>query len=341
MTDQSRSKTLHSLGLLLLKVALPAGIFAFLLWSVEPSEYQTFFQQPKRWELILLAQATSLAAVMLGFVRWRLLVRAFEIPFSIVEAMRLGFIGYLLNFVSFGSVGGDLFKAVLVAKQKPHKRPEAVASILLDRALGLLGLVTLAMVSLTVLPIQPLTDVLLWIRNSAALICLAAATGLAIAIYAGKWFDSLLTLIERLPMIGESLVRMARAIRLLRGKPLLLCTILVIALAIHGLLATSVYFVSRGLYAKSPSYAEHLLVVPPGMAAGALPLAPGGIGYQEAALAALFVQLDTLPEGFSGTLVATVYRLMMVTIAGIGLLYYWFSQPSALIANESPHITNP
>ncbi len=318
------------MGLLLLKVALPAGIFAYLLWSVEPADYQTFFEQPKRWDLILVAQLTSLAAVVLGFVRWRLLVRTFEIPFSLVEALRLGFIGYLLNFVSFGSVGGDLFKAVLVAKNKPQKRPEAVASILLDRALGLLGLVTLALVSLTVLPSEPLNEVLIWIRNSAAVLCVIAASGLAIAIYAGKWFEILLDQLRRLPVVGNALVRMARAVRLLRNKPWMLGAMLVIALTIHGLLATSVYFVSCGLYPNCPTFYEHLLVVPPGMAAGALPLAPGGIGYQEAALATLFKQLPTSQPGFSGTLVATVYRLLMLAIAGIGLMYYWLSDRKAI-----------
>ena len=64
------------------------------------------------------------------------------------------------------------------------------------------------------------------------------------------------------------------------------------------------------------------MVVPPGMAAGTLPLAPGGIGVQEGALAGLFKQLRNLPENYSGVLVATVYRLITITIAGVGLVFY-------------------
>ena len=118
---------------------------------------------------------------------------------------------------------------------------------------------------------------------------------------------------------------MARAVRLLRAKPQTLLAILVAAISVHGLLAITVYFISCGLYPNHPTLSEHLLVVPPGMAAGALPLAPGGIGYQEAAISALFGQLSSLPVGFSGTLVATVYRLTTFAIAGIGVIYYWYS----------------
>ncbi len=66
-------------------------------------------------------------------------------------------------------------------------------------------------------------------------------------------------------------------------------------------------------------------MVPPGMAAGAIPLAPGGLGAQEFALDALFKQLPNLPDQFSGMIVATVYRLITIAIAGIGLVYYWTS----------------
>ncbi len=57
----------------------------------------------------------------------------------------------------------------------------------------------------------------------------------------------------------------------------------------------------------------------------AIPLAPGGLGAQEYVLDELFKQLPNQPEEFSGMIVATVYRLITLAIAGIGLVYYWTS----------------
>jgi len=102
------------------------------------------------------------------------------------------------------------------------------------------------------------------------------------------------------------------------------------SVCVHALLACSVYLISAGFYTDCTSLAEHLMVVPPAMAAGTLPLAPGGLGYQEGALAGLFKVLPDVPESFSGILLATIYRLLTLTAAGIGLVIYLLSQDSAV-----------
>ena len=313
-------------ALVFLKVALPAAVFAFLLWRVPQSDYDAFWSRPKRWHWLALAQMLAVSAMVLGMVRWWALVRAFGIPFRLAEALRLGFLGYLLNFVSLGSVGGDLFKAILVAKDKPQARPEAVASVILDRAIGMLGLVLLTVISLTAFPTEELPVVLRSIRDFAVVLSVLAVVALLVAIYSGRWFERFIEWIATWPLLGESLARMAWAVRLLRGQPLRLLVLILMAVGVHTLLALTVYFVSSGLYTQHPSLAEHLYVVPPAMAVGAIPLAPGGLGAQELALDELFKQLPVRAPEFSGMIVATVYRLITLAIAGIGLLYYWTSK---------------
>ena len=307
------------------KLGLPAALFAYLLWSVPAEDYRAFGQQAKRWELLLAAQGLALLAIIVSFLRWRQLVLAFGIPFTVREALRLGFLGYLLNFVSFGSVGGDVFKAILVARDKPEKRPEAVASVLLDRAIGLLGLVLLAWLSLMWFDHGQLTPLLKGIRQGAGVAAFLGLGGLSAGLLAGRWFDRWIVWGGHLPIAGPTLARMALAVRALRSRPLLLVLLTLLAVAVHSLLALTVFLISSGVYTAHPTLTEHLMVVPPAMAAGTLPLAPGGIGVQEGALAGLFQQLPSLPPQFSGILVATVYRMITLAIAGIGVGYYWAS----------------
>ena len=317
---------LKKAAILFLKVAIPLALFAYLLWRVDPEHYRVFWEQPKRWELMGLALATAFLAIIVSILRWRRLVLAFEIPFTATEALRLGFLGYLLNFISFGSVGGDLFKAILVAKDKPQRRPEAVASVLLDRAIGLLGLILLASISLIAFSGSSLPAPLVVIRDWATGVALVSIVALLTAIYAGTWFDRLIDWGSGIPILGETLARMARALRLLRHQHMTLLSLIVTAVGVHALLAFSIYLISCGAYTEHPSLADHLKVVPPALAAGALPLAPGGLGYQEAALAKLFETLPNMPVGYSGMLVATIYRLVTIVIAGFGLPFYWTKQ---------------
>lgn len=324
--------------LLILKVAIPLALFGYLLWRVDPEHYRVFWNQPKRWDLLTLAVASSFLAIIVGILRWRRLVLAFHIPFSASEALRLGFLGYLLNFVSFGSVGGDLFKAILVAKDKPQRRPEVIASVLLDRAIGLLGLILLASLSLIAFSGSDLPAPLVVIRNWSTGVAVAAIVALLTAIYAGAWFDRLIDWGSAIPLVGKTLARMARALRLLRHQHWTLLSVIVASVAVHGLLSFSVYLISCGAYTNHPSLADHLKVVPPALAAGALPLAPGGLGYQEAALAKLFETLPDMPVGYSGMLVATIYRLVTIVIAGFGLPFYWTRkeiEPEALAQGHS------
>lgn len=314
--------TLKKVGLTALKLAIPAGLFIYLLWSVPADDYRAFWSQPKRWELLFAAQLLALVAAIISILRWRLLVLAFQIPFTVREALRLGFLGYLLNFISFGSVGGDVFKAILVARDRPQKRPEAVASVLVDRAIGLIGLLLLSWLTLVLFSSDFHSPLLTGIKRGAAIFTTISIFCLAAAVFAGQWFDRLIHWSARLPLAGQTLARMARAVRQLRSSPQVLLWMVVLAVCVHSMLATTVYLISCGIYPHHPTLQQHLMVVPPGMAAGALPLAPGGIGVQEGALAGLFQQLPDLPPLFSPVLVATVYRLVTITIAGIGIAFY-------------------
>lgn len=324
MTNVNAARA-RRISVTILKLALPAALFIYLLWSVPAEDYRAFWSQPKRWNLLLAAQFISLGAIIVSFLRWRSLVLAFDIPFTTREALRLGFLGYLLNFISFGSVGGDVFKAILVARDRPEKRPESVASVLLDRAIGLLGLLILAWLSLWLFAGDDITPLLKGIRRGAAVLACSSLVALVVMVFAGKWIDRLIDRSASLPIAGGTLARMARAVRQLRSRPQLLIGLIVWAVAVHTLLAVSVYFISCGVYLEHPTLQQHLMVVPPGMAAGTLPIAPGGIGVQEGAIAGLFSQLPDLPQNYSGILVATVFRFITIAISGIGVVYYWAS----------------
>ena len=69
-----------------------------------------------------------------------MLVRAVGLPFSRYDAVRLGLVGFYFNTFLPGAIGGDVVKAVEIARENSC-RALAVATVLIDRIIGLWSLI--------------------------------------------------------------------------------------------------------------------------------------------------------------------------------------------------------
>ena len=131
------------------KFGLAIGLIAWLLYGIfsDPEkavQLEQIMNGPKDLRLFALAFGLFFTGVVITFLRWQALVRALGFPFSTLDALRLGFLGYLFNFVAPGGVGGDIFKAVFIARQFHGRNAQAVATVLLDRIIGLYALLLVA-----------------------------------------------------------------------------------------------------------------------------------------------------------------------------------------------------
>ena len=133
-----RSRGLKKLLITLLKFGVSIALLVYLVrGAAQDNAFEKLRDQPKDWNAFVGAFLLCFLAVVLSIVRWYFLVRALELPFRLRDAFRLGFLGYLLNFFSLGNVGGDLFKAVFIAREQHGRRAEAVATVVVDRVIGL------------------------------------------------------------------------------------------------------------------------------------------------------------------------------------------------------------
>ncbi len=326
------------------KFAIPAAIIAYLIWRIEPSQWDELSSQPKNYFLLLLALLVSLAAMSLSFARWCVLVRCQGIELTMLEAFRLGSICFLLSFVSAGSVGGDLFKAIFLAQRRPGKRVEAVASVLVDRGAGLYGLLLLVAAGLVLTNPADADSSLINMQRikvgTAVLVGLGTAV-LAILVLGGRGVDRVITWGSGLPFIGGLVKRIGPPLRMFHSHPVAFGVSIVMSVGVQGMLAISMYLIARGLYTNPPTLSEHFVIVPIGMLASALPLTPAGIGLLEATIEALYKIVPADATEASGTLVALVFEMVKVVMAVIGTVFYWTANEevrhSLEIAEEESH----
>lgn len=320
MNSRTRSRLVA-----LSKYLLPLAIIGWLLWQMEPEKWQQLQEQPKNYPLLAAALAVALSAMALSYSRWWVLVRCQGIELNWIESFRLSAIGYLLSFVSAGSVGGDLFKAFFLAKRSPGKRVEAVASVVVDRGVGLLGLLLLVICAIYwSQSSDPESQKTLAQISQASLWFAAIGFSLIMAlILGGSPIDRVLQRLSTVKWIGGPIARMAGPLRAFHHHPFAFFAAVLMSVGVHILLATSVTLVANSLYRDPPTVKDHMVMVPVANLAAALPIAPGGMGVLEAAMKWLYEHVPARPTEASGTIVMLIFEFIKLSMAGIGMIFYW------------------
>lgn len=266
--------------------------------------------------LFALAFAIYLGAVMVTFYRWYRLVRALDLPFKLRDAVSLGFIGNVYNLVIPGAVGGDVIKATFLLRQQ-SRRTLAIASMVIDRILGLVGLFLLAGIAGAVAWPSASGEVrrviiLSWILLGSGLSVIAVAFTPALyqplhRMVAGR---------RRLDALLSELVTMASCYRSRIG--LVFC-LLLLSSAVHALFVVAFFLVSKALFPdEAPSLGAHYLAVPLTLFSMAVPLPFGALGVSENVSKGLF-RLVSFP---GGALSMIGFRVLMYAGGAVSLGFY-------------------
>ncbi|HWA96947.1 MAG TPA: lysylphosphatidylglycerol synthase transmembrane domain-containing protein [Pirellulales bacterium] len=316
---------IRKLGIGLLQYGVSLSILAYLVWDAQRDEtFSRLIDEPKHWGLLGAAFALCMFSSLLTIVRWYVLVRALDIPFDPRNAFRLWFLGYLFNFISFGAVGGDVIKAFLLAREQPNHRAEAVATVLIDRVIGLYALLLLASCSIIGFGAfaSPQSQVRV-ICQATLLVTLLMTAGLTVLMLpvVARWTDVPKVLWSE--KLAHVVRRMVGALAIYRRRPMALVQALLYSFAVHIATTIGIYLIALGLPGASPTFAEHLVIVPMTLATGVLPL-PGGLGAFEGALDFLYqaVSAGQTVAPRQGLLVALVFRVITIVIALVGVVFY-------------------
>ncbi len=318
----------------LLRFGLSLGVLVALFWwaSRDPQFAKNLHSLRQvgleKWPLLLGGWAFILSGVLITIVRWYLLVRTLDLPFRFRDALRLGFLGYLLNFVSLGSVGGDLFKAIFIARENRDRRPEAVATVVVDRMIGLYGLFLVAATAILITGqagvVEPIE---LRIIVRATLACtVVGGLGIIILLVPGFTSGAVSEMLADIPRIGPVLERLIGAIRMYRRNVPILVLSVVMSMGVHTCATLGCYLMATALPGTVPTLQQHFLIIPLVMVAGAVPLMPAGLGAVEAAFEFLYLKLGVGVGAGQGLLVGVAYRVVTILNAGVGLIVFLSSR---------------
>lgn len=313
----------------LLKYGVSLAIIVWLVKDVrsqDPQAFSRLVEQPLDWRLLAAAWLLCALGVAVAIVRWYVLVRALDLRFGMRDAFRLGALGYLFNFVSVGSVGGDLFKAVFIAREQPGRRTQAVATVGVDRLIGLYALFVIASAGI-------LANGLL--ERGAFDARIVDVSWLVLALMAGGGVVAGFVLapglnraraadfLEGLPRVGRLVTGLIEAIRMYRRQPRTLALCGALSIGVHTCFVLGFFALAVALPGHHPDLRQHFAIIPISMATGVLPLPMGGLGAFEVVMDFFYRNVTSAETavGF-GLMVAFAYRVITVAIAIVGVFYY-------------------
>ena len=343
---------LKNLLITLAKITASVGIIGYIFYKLvdTPPKWHAFVDMWHRSVAVgWLAGGflLLLTGVAITIVRWWYLVLALGIDFSLSAAVRIGFLGYFFNFAPTGIAGGDLLKAWMLAREKPGNRAKALASVVVDRVVGLYVLFLVAATGVFLTGFWKIADAtvhrLCW---GVLIVTFVSTVGIVLVLLPGFLEGPLVRGLTRIPKIGSAIESLVDAILIYRSKRLVLFLTSLMTIPVHCLLTFSLFLLAMGLrFDPQLPPRDYFAIYPISGIFSTIPLPAGpaeaGIFfyYQTAWLrlpenqvqintgtaAEKLKEEDALAEagGQQGLVLALVYRLSTILIAPIGAAYYF------------------
>jgi uncharacterized membrane protein YbhN (UPF0104 family) len=196
--------------------------------------------------------------------RWVILLRATGTPVALKSAVWIYLVSSFLGSFLPAGVGGDAARAYTLARRTAQAGP-AVASVAIDRVLGLFSIVVIAAIGLLIAGPHHLADMQLPLL----VVCAVTLIGLGALLWADRWA-------RRIP----NLVRLADALGAYRGHRSALVAVFLLSIAIQVLRIAQAWLLGSGIGIDIP-FSYYLLFMPVGLVALMLPISLNGFGLPQ------------------------------------------------------------
>jgi uncharacterized protein (TIRG00374 family) len=306
------------------RIALAIGLTLLLLWWSDPVRVaRAAMRADWRW----LAAAIGLVLIDRALMAWRwiaLLPRDVTTRTAVWPLLRIFFVSTFVGTFLPGSVGGDAVRAWQLSSSRNVAGSAAVASVIMDRLLGVVALILMAAAGTFV--IESLRDdsrLTLAVGFTAA-----AAAGGALAMLSER---AATLMLDRMAWLPAAVHRKASdvlgALRGYRARPAIVLSVLVASIAVNVLRVLQAWMLGRGLSIDAPLGA-YFAFVPIILLIMLLPVSINGIGTSQAGFVFFFARVG-VPGAESFALSVLYLGLGLLGNVPGGLIFATREKPAA------------
>ena len=260
---------------LLISAALVFTLFYYKVISIDA--LQATFRDP-------VVAASAFAVLLLGYglsaVRWYFLLHAMGIAVRFRPCAEIFAMGTFTNTFLPGGTGGDVVRAVYIARHLHQDRTGGVISVLADRAMGLLSVIAVAVVlgfsKAEHVVASPLTRTFFY-----SLVAISAAALVAIiatlVIFSSARLDKIKTIVGNRTIVHRGILRLFDTVNQFRGRFLTVLLSFAISIAITLTIIASVVFLASGYEAGGLHALDFANASVFALLVNAVPITPGNV----------------------------------------------------------------
>jgi len=308
----------------ILKLSLALGIIYWLIQSgkLDFTLVSKSISSGPYWIICLLL---IFFQASLSSVRWKIILEInSKINFPPLKVMKVTWIGLFFNSFLPGAVTGDFIKLLYIRDIDPKmSKTYLVTSVLIDRILGLIGLLSILGLSTLffysdIIEYGPQMKNLLHFN----LLLFAGALVFMALLLAPKSVQSLfLNTTIKIPIIGAKINKTLSGVWLIGSNKKSLFLSLLISVFLQCITIVTFYIISSPFYGKEVPLEFIASLIPSGFIAIAIPISPAGLGVGHY----IFDVLFSLMNITGGASFFNLFFLINVTINSLGFFPYVFS----------------
>jgi len=249
----------------------------------------------------------SVVLIYVSALKWKLFLESFGREVSLFRLNALYYVGYFVNLILPSHIGGDAVRSWYLGKSVGQH--EAFAATILERLLGLIAMLGLALVSMWFVPNAPL-------QIRLAIIALAVGLALGIVVALSPRCLALVARFPRGELVRGHLGKVQGALRSAAADRRVLVKTLFLSLVYHSLTVVNTIAAAAAVGWFGVPVGDLFLVLPVILLIGALPITPSGLGIQEGAFLFFLTGLGASPAQALG--VGVILRLKSYVLAAIG-----------------------
>jgi glycosyltransferase 2 family protein len=247
-----------------------------------------------------------LLTLLLGALRWFLILRYSKINIKFIQVFKIIYIcGFFNNFM-FGNIGGDVLRIYYATNLSTKNKVKNGFTILLDRFFGLIGLLCLGLISLLIMLIISKEYIFLLYLFFGILLAMFVFFALFFFLKKYKKFLNLMIFLNL-------------------NKKLFILGVL-ISIFLFFTVHISIFFISNFIFDFRISLNHIFLANFFSSLVGAIPITPGGIGVGEAAF--VFINNNFFKIYLDNLANILIYYRILNLLFSLPSLYFFFRYKS-------------